>query len=253
MILAILQARFSSSRLPGKVLEPILGKPMLLHQIERISRSRMIDKLVIATSIDISDDPIEELCLSNNIKVFRGDLDNVLKRYFDCAKVFKPSHIVRLTGDCPLLDWQIIDEAVQTCIHGNFDYLSTDNNLPDGINTEVMTLSALQVAHKNATLPSEKEHVTQYIRKRPKEFNLGVYSYNENLSHLRFTVDEPEDLMLVKCIYKYLIDDNPQFLLDDILMLLKKYPDLEKINNKFERDEGLLKSQALDKQYINNV
>ena len=112
MILAILQARYSSSRLPMKVLKPILNKPMLLHQIERLQRSKLIDKIVIATSVDSSDDVIERMCLDNKIEIFRGDLDNVLDRFYQCAKLYNPEYIVRLTGDCPLTDWQVIDEMI---------------------------------------------------------------------------------------------------------------------------------------------
>jgi spore coat polysaccharide biosynthesis protein SpsF len=104
MILAILQARLSSLRLPGKVLKPVLGKPMLLHQIERLQHSKMIDKLVVATSVDGSDDAIEEMCKNNGVEIFRGSLDNVLGRFYQCAKQYNPDYVVRLTGDCPLAD-----------------------------------------------------------------------------------------------------------------------------------------------------
>ena len=113
MILAILQARLSSSRLPGKVLKTLLGKPMLLHQIERLQHSKMIDKLVVATSVDGSDDAIEQMSIDNGIEVFRGSLDNVLGRFYKCAKQYNPNYVVRLTGDCPLVDWQIIDSMIQ--------------------------------------------------------------------------------------------------------------------------------------------
>ena len=124
MILAILQARTNSFRLPGKVLKPILGKSMLLHQIERIQNSNMIDKLVVATSTNVSDDAIEKMCQDNNIKVFRGDLSNVLDRFFQCARQYKPKHVVRLTGDCPLADWKVIDQTIQYHIKGKYDYVN---------------------------------------------------------------------------------------------------------------------------------
>ena len=118
MILAILQARVSSSRLPGKVLKTILGKEMLLHQIERIQCSTLIDKLVVATSTDSSDDAIEKICNKNKVEVFRGDLLDVLDRFYKCAHKYKPEHIVRLTGDCPLSDWQVIDQTIQYLFMG---------------------------------------------------------------------------------------------------------------------------------------
>ena len=144
MILAILQARFSSSRLPGKVLKSILGKPMLLHQIERIQNSKRIDKLVVATSIEKSDNVIEEICLDNDIEVFRGSLDNVLDRFYQCAKLYNPEHIVRLTGDCPLVDWQAIDQTIQYHVKGKYDYVNNRSKpaFPDGLDVEVITYSA---------------------------------------------------------------------------------------------------------------
>jgi spore coat polysaccharide biosynthesis protein SpsF len=253
MILAILQARFSSSRLPGKVLRPILGKPMLLHQIERIQRSKMIDKLVVATSVDDSDDSIEKMCLNNNIEVFRGDLNNVLDRYYQCAIGYNPNHIVRLTGDCPLADWQIIDKTIQHCLDGDFDYVVTDSNYPDGLGAEIMTMSALEEAYQHALLPSEAEHVTQYISKRAGQFKNGISKFNQNLSHLRLTVDELEDLVLVEKVFQSLYKNNPLFLIEDVLELLKRQSELTQINNQFIRDEGLLKSLKTDKEFLKNV
>ena len=166
VILAILQARLSSSRLPNKVLKSILGKPMLLHQVERTQHSKKIDKLVIATSDNVSDDAIEKMCLDNNIEVFRGDLNNVLDRFYQCTRSFKPDHVVRLTGDCPLADWQIIDNMIQCYLDKKLDYMATSLNFPDGLDVEVMTMKALAEAKYHATLPSELEHVTQYINKK---------------------------------------------------------------------------------------
>jgi len=247
MILAILQARFSSSRLPGKVLKPILGKAMLLHQIERIQHSQMIDKLVVATSTNPSDDNIEKMCLNNNIEVFRGDLDNVLDRFYQCARLYSPKYIVRLTGDCPLTDWKTIDKVVQHCSEGGFDYIKTSEKFPDGLDVGIMTALALKIAWKNAKMPSEMEHVTQYIGKNPNLFKNGEYDCNQDLSHHRWTVDEPEDFIFVNSIYKALYQKNPLFLTNDILDLLQKQPNLTKINNSFTRNEGLKKSLREDK------
>jgi len=250
MILAILQARFSSSRLPGKALKPILGKAMLLHQIERIQHSQMIDKLVVATSTNPSDDNIEKMCLNNNIEVFRGDLDNVLDRFYQCARLYSPKYIVRLTGDCPLTDWKTIDKVVQHCSEGGFDYIKTSEKFPDGLDVGIMTALALKIAWKNAKLPSEMEHVTQYIGKNPNLFKNGEYDCDQDLSHHRWTVDEPEDFILVKSIYKALYQKNPLFLTNDILELFQEQPDLTIINNSFTRNEGLKKSLQEDKKNV---
>jgi spore coat polysaccharide biosynthesis protein SpsF len=252
MIVAILQARSSSSRLPDKVLKPILGKPMLLHQIERVLHSRMIDKLVIATSVHASDNDIERMCLNKNIEVFRGSLNNVLDRFYQCATMYNPTYIVRLTGDCPLADWQIIDKTIQYCLDGNFDYAVTDPNFPDGLDAEIMTMSALKEAHQYASLPSEIEHVTQYIHNRPGKFKLGKFKSTQDLHHLRLTVDEPEDFILVEKIYESLYS-NPLFLTQDVLRLLEKNPDMININNNISRNVGLKKSIQEDKDYLQNV
>jgi len=254
MILAILQARVSSSRLPNKVLKSILGKPMLLHQIKRIQNSKTIDQLVVATSVDASDNDIEQMCLDNNIEVFRGDLDNVLDRFYQCAKQYNPTHIVRLTGDCPLADWHIIDKTIQAHLDNDFDY--TNNSLkpafPDGLDVEVMTMKSLEIAWKKAKLPSEKEHVTYYINQRKEEFKIGHFHNSKDLLHLRWTVDEPEDFIFVEKVYDYLYHDNPIFLMDDVLELLNKQPELLKINNRFEANEGMKKSLKEDKEFLKN-
>ena len=253
MILAILQARLSSSRLPGKVLKSILGKPMLLHQIERLRHSKMIDKLVVATSVDSSDDAIEQMCLDNNIEVFRGDLNNVLDRFYQCAKKYNPDHVVRLTGDCPLADWQIIDNMAQYFLYEGLDYIATSLKFPDGLDAEIMTIEALMEAKKSATLPSELEHVTQYINKNPNKFKSDYFNFNKDLSHIRWTVDEPEDFVLVERIYQTLYKDNSLFLTNDILNLLDEQPELTKINDNFIRNEGLKKSLQEDKELLKNV
>lgn len=232
MILAILQARVSSKRLPGKVLKPILGKPMLLHQIKRIQRSKLIDKLIVATSESPSDDAIEKICQDNNIDLFRGNLENVLDRFIQCAKKYNPKHIVRLTGDCPLIDWQVIDKTIQCHISGKYDYVNNRIKpaFPDGLDVEVISYSSLKIASNNAVLNSDKEHVTLYIRNRNNQFKLGSYFNSEDLSYMRWTVDEPEDFILVKKIFINLYQDNPNFLINDVLEFLNNNPKLLKIN-----------------------
>jgi spore coat polysaccharide biosynthesis protein SpsF (cytidylyltransferase family) len=254
MILAILQARFSSSRLPGKVLKSILGKPMLLHQIERIQNSKRIDKLVVATSIEKSDNVIEEICLDNDIEVFRGSLDNVLDRFYQCAKLYNPEHIVRLTGDCPLVDWQAIDQTIQYHVKGKYDYVNNRSKpaFPDGLDVEVITYSTLKNAFNNAILPSEKEHVTYYVRQRKDKFKLGYFYSTKDLSHMRWTVDESEDFILVEKIYKNLYKNNPKFSMKDVLELLNNKPELLKINSHIGASEGMKKSLKEDEEFIKN-
>ena len=253
MILAILQARYSSSRLPKKVLKPILGKPMLLHQIERLKHSKMIDKLVVATSMSFSDNIIEKMCRDNNIDVFRGNLDDVLDRFYQCSESYESDYIVRLTGDCPLIDWKVIDETIQYFFEGNFDFVETSLKFPDGLDAEIMTKLALKRAWNGAKLPSEREHVTQFIVNRPEEFRNGIFEPVDDLCHHRWTVDEPEDYEFVKKVYQALYKKNPLFLMKDILNLLDQNPGLIEMNSNFTRNEGLEKSLIEDKGFLKNV
>ncbi|MHB8840890.1 MAG: cytidylyltransferase domain-containing protein [Candidatus Aquicultor sp.] len=252
MILAILQARTSSTRLPGKVLKPILGVPMLLRQIERIKHSRLIDRLVVATSTDLTDDPIEQLCLHNDIACFRGDLDDVLDRFYQAAKPFQPDHMVRLTGDCPLADPQLIDKVIETHIKGVFDYTSDalEPTYPDGLDAEVFRFLCLEQAWREAELPSHREHVTAFIYQQPDRFRIGVVKNDIDLSQLRWTVDELVDFELVTRVYEALYPSNPTFSTKDILEFLELNPDLRTINTHYQRNEGLKKSVDKDLIFI---
>jgi len=240
MIIAVVQARYSSSRLPGKVMKKILGRPMLELQLERVCQSKFIDKLIVATSQQSDDDPIEALCQQTGTICFRGSLDNVLDRFYRAAADYEPDHVVRLTGDCPLLDSSIIDKIIELHITGGYDYTSNvfPSSFPDGLDTEVMKFSVLQKAWKNATLPSELEHVTPYINQHSEKFKLGNYSNDDNLSYMRWTVDESEDFEFVTRIYGELYEQNTKFTYADILKLLSENPELLKLNDKFLRNEG---------------
>jgi spore coat polysaccharide biosynthesis protein SpsF len=255
VILAILQARVSSTRLPGKVLKPILGKPMLSLQIERIRRCRRIEQLLVATSRDPSDNAIESLCKDIQIPCFRGSLDNVLDRFYQASLLYKPEHIVRLTGDCPLIDPQVIDDVVGFYITGNYDYASNtiEPTFPDGLDVEVFKFLALETAWKEAFLPSHREHVTPFIHQNFKRFKIGHYKSKMNLSHLRWTVDEPEDFELVRQIYEAIYPHNPPFTTRDILDLLRKNTSLIPINNHIVRNEGLKKSLKADELFLQNI
>jgi spore coat polysaccharide biosynthesis protein SpsF len=248
MILGILQARMSSTRLPGKVLEPILGRPMLARQIERLGRSRRLERLVVATSQAADDDPIAGLCKELGLECARGSLEDVLDRFYQAALPFGPGHVVRLTGDCPLADWRLLDDIVDFAIKGGFDYAS--NTLkptwPDGLDVEVVTFAALAEAWREAALGSEREHVTPFIHKRPDRFRLGSFEGARDLSTLRWTVDEPADLAFVRAIYERLYPGNPSFATEAILALLEQAPEIGALNARFLRNEGYLKSLAAD-------
>ena len=250
MILAILQARVSSTRLPGKVLKPILGKPMIHHQIDRTLRSKKIDKLVLATSTDPSDDELERFCQEIDLLCYRGDLNDVLDRYYQAALLFNPAHVVRLTGDCPLTDLEIIDQVIDFYLAGGYDYVSNtmEPTFPDGLDVEIFSFSALKTAWTSAKLPSDREHVTPYIRNHENIFSTGSFKGDQDLSSHRWTVDELRDFGFVTRVYERLHPAKPYFKMADVLDLLVKYPELIQINKGIERNEGFNKSLEEDKK-----
>lgn len=247
-IVAILQARASSSRLPNKVLKPILGTPMLQHQLERVNRSKLIDHLVVATSVESSDDELAKLLGQLDVNVYRGSLDDVLDRFYHAAVELQPTHVVRLTGDCPLMDPAVIDDVIAHHLETGADYTSNVSppSFPDGLDVEVMTYSTLEKAWKAASLASDREHVTSYIRKKESGFAVQNLENEKDLSALRWTVDELDDFNFVTEIYAHLYRDNPEFNTKDILNLLVVKPELGNINQGYERNEGYFKSLLKD-------
>lgn len=244
MILTIIQARSSSSRLPNKVIRQLLGKPMLFRQIERIQRAQLVERIVVATSLDSSDDLLFRLCKDHAIDCWRGNLNDVLDRFYHAAKIFKADHIVRLTGDCPLVDPELIDKVISEHLRFGCDYTSNilDISYPDGLDVEVFKFSALEKAWIQASSGSEREHVTPFIYDNPDKFTLHSVKSTEDLSCLRLTVDNLEDFNLVEKIYMALYFHNPAFSTSDILSLIKAMPELRKINSHITRNEGYKKS-----------
>jgi spore coat polysaccharide biosynthesis protein SpsF len=249
-ILAILQARMSSTRLPNKVLLPVLGEPMLARQIERLRRSQRIDQLVVATSAASTDDPVEELCKKLGVPCHRGSLDDVLDRFEQAAKPYEPQHVVRLTADCPLTDPQLIDQLIDRHLATGADYSTNANppTYPDGLDAEVMHYAVLHIAWREAQRKAEREHVTLYIASQPERFFIERLQNDVDLSALRWTVDEPDDLELVERIYAALYPKKPDFTTRDILKLLEKQPELRTLNTSHRRNEGLEKSLQSEPQ-----
>ena len=239
MILAVLQARVSSNRLPGKVLATILGTPMLALQIERVQRVRQIDHLTVATSASLEDEAIARLCADLGIACFRGALDDVLDRFYQAALPHQPDHVVRLTGDCPLADWTLIDRIISHHLDGDFDYTSNTivPTFPDGLDVEVFRFESLERTWREATRPSEREHVTPHL-KSSGQFKTANFSMPVDHSDLRWTVDEAEDLALIKIVYEELYLKNPEFTTEDVLELIRQRPELKAINSKHERNAG---------------
>lgn len=249
-VLGVLQARVSSTRLPGKVLRPILGQPMIARQIERLRRARTLQALVLATSTDPSDDALARWGETAGLPVYRGSLDDVLDRYVCAARPYAPAHVVRLTADCPLADPAVIDLVVTRHLEGGADYTSNtiEPTWPDGLDVEAMTMQALDTAAREATARYEREHVTQFIVRRPERFRLQNVRGERDLSGLRWTVDEAADFELVTAIYEALYPSNSAFTTADILAFLQHNPHWITHNTQHGRNEGLARSIARELQ-----
>ncbi len=240
MILAILQARCSSTRFPGKVLAPLLGEPMILRQIERLRHSRRIDTLVVATSVDPSDDALVEVLESAGVEVRRGPLDDVVARFGLVVSEFVPDTIVRLTADCPLADPAVIDQVIDNHLASGNDY--TSNTLPptfpDGLDVECISAEAFQRLTKLPLTQREREHVTMGIYGRPEQFTRNTVRQDPDLSELRWTVDVPDDLEFVRVVYDGLYAKNKEFGQAAILQLLAEQPQLSRTGHDVARNAG---------------
>ncbi len=248
-VLGILQARMSSTRLPGKVLKPLLGEPMLARQIERIRRAGSLDLLILATSTGPEDDAVEVLAASLDMPCFRGSLDDVADRIYQAAQAHRPAHVLKLAGDSPLTDPGVLDGLVRFHVDGGFDYSTNgmEPTWPDGLDGEVFTFDCLERVWREATQSSEREHLVPYFLRHPDAFHLGHYRRDgEDLSHMRWTVDEAEDFDFVTRIYETLYPANPSFTTEDVLDLISRAPDLLGINAGKERNAGRAKSMAAD-------
>lgn len=238
-VVAIIQARMTSTRLPGKVLMQVQGKSLLEYQLERVKRSKFIDEIVVATTVNTSDDPIVKLCDKIGVSIYRGSEEDVLSRYYGAAIQFEADVIVRLTSDCPLIDSEIIDQVIKLYMsrHNGLDYVSNTlkRTYPRGLDTEAFSLRSLQTAYENAYFKSEREHVTPYIYMNSNKFNIENLSFPQNLSKHRWTVDTKEDFELIKLILESLYTKNPMFTMKDVLDLLVKNPSLFNINAHVEQ------------------
>lgn len=245
-VLCIIQARMGSARLPGKTLLRVKGVPLLEYEINRVKLAKEIDKIVVATTTSKEDDAIEKLCKQIKVDCFRGSENDVLGRYFQCALLYPEfSSLVRITGDCPLIDPVVIDEVVHLFKKRHFDYASNilKETYPDGMDIEVFTKKTLEHAAKNAKLRSEREHVTLYMRKNIK-FVKGNLAAEHDFSHFRFTVDQKEDFEVIK----FLVEHSPvnaRYMF--YISLLLKHPAVMLKNMHIIRNEGLKKSLKEDK------
>ena len=246
MIITLIQARMSSTRLPGKVLKLVRGKSVLARVVERVRRARTPQVIAVATTTNTSDDAIERACAALSTLCFRGQEDDVLDRFYVAAKLYGGEAIMRVTADCPLIDPDVIDAVGNLFGRGEHDYVANINppTYPDGLDVELFTFAALERSWRDARLRSEREHVTVYIRNHPKLFRIGNVRCDRDLSHLRWTVDEPRDLEFVEAVYDRL-GDGP-FGLEETLSLVEREEGLTHLNSGIMRDAGLMKSLASD-------
>ena len=232
-IIAIVQARMGSTRLPGKVMLDLIGKPMLFHELERVARSKCITSFVVATTNSPVDDVIVLLCKEYDWQYFRGNEHDVLDRYYQSAKQFGAEIVVRLTADCPLIDPVIVDSVIKKFLSHlpDVDYASNfipRRTFPRGLDTEVFSFNALEKSWNEDNNPAFREHVTQYILHNPEKFRITGTMNECDLSRLRWTVDTKEDFEFVNEVYSFFGDNH--FSWYDVLNLIDKKPELKDIN-----------------------
>jgi len=230
---AIVQARMGSVRLPGKVLADLDGEPMLARCLNRAARAQSLDELVVATTTRPADDVLERLCAARGWPCFRGSEDDVLDRYYRAARAHRADAVVRITSDCPLIDPGLIDEVVRTfaCEPADLDYVSNfvpERTYPRGLDTEVLHLAALERAWREDDNPAWREHVSEYVLHHPEQFRIRGVTHQPSLAHLRWTVDTPEDLQLLRRIFTHFGHDR--FDWREVLAVVRKHPDWAALN-----------------------
>lgn len=230
----IVQARMTSSRLPGKVLKEVNGRTLLDYLVERLRRARLADQVIIATTTNTTDQPIIECCEKLDCDHFRGSEDDVLSRYYGAAEQYGADLIVRVTSDCPLIDPAVIDKVIRKyqSSQPGFDYVSNtfDRTFPRGLDCEVFSMEVLGEIHREARAKHEREHVTPFIYQNLDRYRIGQVKYHRDESCHRWTVDTPEDFELIKLMLESLVLNKPEFNLEDCLELINRHPEWEEIN-----------------------
>lgn len=235
----IVQARIGSTRLPGKVMMSVLGRPLLSFLLERLYHCKMAQTIMVATSTNPLDHSIVGFCEDQNVACFAGSEENVLERYVHAARACGADVIVRVTADCPLLDPSIVDRVIDTFISEfpHYDYVSNvvHRSFARGMDVEVFSTSCLERIYKSADKEAEKEHVTLHILHHPEQYHIGSVTAERDSSQYRLTVDTEEDYKLVKLILEELYPTHPAFTLHDIIALLECHPEWVKINAHIEQ------------------
>ena len=245
---AMIQARYGSSRLPGKILMDLCGKTALERMLDRVKCSKHVDEIIVLTSFNPEDIATVKLVSGLGLRVFAGSSHDVLDRYYQAAKLIKPEYIIRLTADCPVFDPIVLDKAIES-LKPDTDYLGMlSETFPDGLDLEIVKYSVLEQAWKNADLTSEREHVTLYIKNNKDKFAVQDYVCPlGNLNNQRWTIDEPEDYEMIKALYEYFAPDA-LFGMESTYSFLQENPGVASINSIHIRNEGLLISLKNDRK-----
>jgi spore coat polysaccharide biosynthesis protein SpsF len=242
MILAIIQARMGSTRLPGKVLMEVDDRPLLAYQLDRILKSKKLDRVVVATSTLEKDGAIESFCKSYGVDCYRGSEDDVMSRYYECCKQYNPDTVVRMTADCPLIDPEIIDAVVQKFEDDKVDYCGNTvppktSKFPDGSDIEVFRMNALKKANTEITDKHLREHVTFQFW-QDKNYTSSQYTHNKDWSNYRITVDYPDDFEVVKYVFNELKTNNIFGSLDEIINIIDSNQEIKEKNSQYFFGQG---------------
>ena len=252
MIVGIIQARMGSTRLPGKIMRDVCGKPMLEMMIERVRRSKTLEKIVIATSTNKEDDIIVEFCNKMNVDFYRGSENDLIARYKGASDMFGVDVVVRLTSDTPIMDSYVIDKVVDVYVKNDYDFVSNcypmPRTYPDGMNVEVFSAKILDEAFKESKKPSEREHVTFFMWMNTERYKIFRVDYDRDVSMYRFNLDYPEDYTVLKSIFEGLYPKNPMFTMEDAIKWLDENPDVFKINSHIKPGSGFYRSLDSDKK-----
>ena len=246
--LVLIQARCGSTRFPNKVLADLSGKTDIEWVIERVKRSKKVDEVMVITSIEKNNLPLIQICVEKGIRIFVGSEEDVLDRYYQAAKLLKPKNVIRITADCPLFDWRYLDMAIEE-MEEDTDYLAElTETFPDGLDIEIIRFNVLEESWKNAELQSEREHVTQYVRKHPEVYKLqNLECPIRNIGTKRWTLDEDSDYEMISKVYEHFVSEKKEdFVTENILRYLEEHPEIEALNSNIKRNEGLAKSLAND-------
>ncbi len=248
--IAIVQARMGSSRLPGKVLELVAGRPMLWHIVDRLGRAPGLAKVIVATSTAQTDAPIRALCDKLGVVCFSGSELDVLDRFFQAASTHGADPVLRVTADCPFVDPDLVGRVLALYQSGGYDYTAAATGCvafydqrwkyPDGLDVECFSFAALATAHAHATVRSDREHVTPFLY-RTKQFRVGLVPAEGDWGGLRWTVDHAADLALVRTVYEALYSPDRAFGMRDILAYVSAHPELSRLNEAFVGHEGYAK------------